>query len=129
MAILGFIGFVQSGALNLWLVLGIAVAAFSWFTNAKQYLVYQNALVVMYGRPRVKVIPYPDISHLEMLVMPTGNRLRVRLVSGKRLVVTVSDIDEFRARLDDALEKFNGSYGEQKIIEPVEQEPQDPRPY
>ena len=80
----------------------------------------------MYGRPRVKVIPYPEISHLEMLVMPMGNRLRVRMVSGKRLLVTVSDVDEFRARLDDALEKFNGTYGERSI---VEQDPQDPTPY
>ena len=111
------------------LILGLIGAGMNWFTTAKQYMIYKNALVVMYGRPRVKVIPYPDISHLEMLVMPTGNRLRVRLVSGKRLVVTVSDIDEFRARLDDALEKFNGTYGEQKMIDQVEQEPQDPTPY
>ena len=108
------------------LILGIIGAAFNWFTSAKQYQIFENALVVVYGRPRVKVIPYPEISHLEMLVMPMGNRLRVRMVSGKRLLVTVSDVDEFRARLDDALEKFNGTYGERSI---VEQEPQDPKPY
>ena len=108
------------------LILGLIGAGFNWFTSAKQYLIYQNALVVVYGRPRVKVIPYPDISHLEMLVMPMGNRLRVRMVSGKRLLVTVKDIDEFRARLDDALEKFNGTYGESNI---VEQEPDNPTPY
>ena len=111
------------------LILGLIGAGMNWLTNAKQYLIYKNALVVVYGRPRVKVIPYPDISHLEMLVMPMGNRLRVRMVSGKRLVVTVKDIDEFRTRLDDALEKFNGTYGENKIIEQIDQEPQDQTPY
>ncbi len=48
------------------------------------------------------------------------------------MVVTVSDIDEFRTRLDDALEKFNATYGERKIIDQADQtdqEPQDPTPY
>ena len=124
--IVGLIGLVQSGALNLWLILGVAATAYSWFTQAKQYLIYQNALVVVYGRPRLKVIPFPEISHVEILVIPMGNRLRVRMVSGKRLVVSVRDVDEFRVRLDDALEKFNGTYGENKLID---QEPQNPTPY
>ena len=117
------------------LLLGLVGAAMNWFTTAKEYLIYENALVVMYGRPRVKVIPYPEISHLELLVMPMGNRLRVRLVSGKRLVVTVSDVEEFQVRLDEALEKFNGTYGQSQsqsqgqIIDQVDQEPQDQTPY
>ena len=123
------------------LLLGLLGAGMNWFTNAKRFLIYQNALVVVYGRPRVKVIPYSDISHLEMLAMPMGNRLRVRLVNSKRLVVSVSDVDEFRARLDDALEKYNGTYGQSQIVdqgadrgpvvdqEPVDQDSQDQTPY
>lgn len=111
------------------LILGLIGAAMNWFTNAKQYLIYQNALVVVYGRPRVKVIPFSDISHLEMLAMPMGNRLRVRLVSSKRLVVTVKDVDEFRTRLDDALEKYNDAYGGGKVIDQIDQGPQDRTPY
>ena len=108
------------------LLLGLLGAAMNWFTNAKQYLIYQNALVVVYGRPRVKVIPYSDISHLEMLVMPMGNRLRVRMVSGKRMIVTVQDIDEFRDRLDDAMEKFNETYGQSNMID---QDTENSTPY
>ena len=52
------------------LLLGLLGAAMNWFTNAKRYLIYTNSLVVVYGRPRVKVIPYTDISHLEMLSCP-----------------------------------------------------------
>ena len=117
------------------LLLGLVGAGMNWLTNAKQFLIYQNALVVVYGRPRVKVIPYSDISHLEMLAMPMGNRLRVRMVNSKRLVVSVKDVDEFRTRLDDALEKYNGTYGQNKIIDQAHQanqldpEPEDPTPY
>ncbi len=108
------------------LILGLLGAGMNYFTTAKRYLIYKKALVVVYGRPRVKEIPFSEISHLEMLVMPGGNRLRVRMVSGKRLVVSVSDIDQFRTRLDDALEKFNGTYGEPNIID---QEPHNRTPY
>ena len=98
-------------------LLGIIGAGFSWFTNAKQYLIYTNSLVIVYGRPRVKVISFPEISHLEMLVIPMGNRLRVRLVNGKRIMIAVQNMEEFQARLDDAMEKFNGSYNERNIID------------
>ena len=96
-------------------ILGVAGAAFTWFTNPKHYLIYENALVITYGRPRVKAFPFAEISHLEMLVLPMGNRLRVRMVSGRRVMVAAKNIDEFRDRLDEALEKFNGSYQRQQL--------------
>ena len=107
-------------------LLGILGAGYSWFNNAKQYLIYTDSLVIVYGRPRVKVIRFPEISHLEMLVIPIGNRLRVRLVNGKRIMVMVQDLEEFQARLGEALEKFNSTYSGQNI---VDQESDSPTPY
>lgn len=97
------------------IVLGLLGAAFSWFTNARQYYIYSDALVIAYGRPRVKAFPFSEISHLEMLVLPMGNRLRVRLVNGRRVMVAAKNIEEFRDRLDEALESFNGSYQRQQL--------------
>ena len=107
-------------------VLGVVAAGFSWFTNAKRYLIYDNALVIAYGRPRVKVFPFPEISHLEMLVLPMGNRLRVRMVNGRRIMVAAKNIDEFRDRLDEALEKFNGTYERQQLQQDESQENSTP---
>ena len=115
-----------SGINIILMILGLAGAAFSWFTNAKQYLIYENALVVAYGRPRLKVFPFPEISHLEMLVLPMGNRLRVRMVNGQRIMVAAKNIDEFRDRLDEALEKFNGTYQRQQL---QEEGPENQTPY
>ena len=125
-AFLGFFNLVQGDGINLWLVLGVVGFGFSWLTNPKQYLIYTNSLVIVYGRPRVKVIRFPEISHLEMLVIPIGNRLRVRLVNGKRIMVMVQDLEEFQARLDEALEKFNSTYSGQNI---VDQESDSPTPF
>ena len=98
-------------------LLGLVGAGFNWFTNPKQFLIYENVLVVVYGKPRTKVVSYQDISHLELLVTPIGNRLRVRLINGKRMMVPVQDIDTFQAKLEEAMEKFQGTYDERKTID------------
>ena len=89
-------------------VLGIGVAIYSWLTNPKQYLIYRDALVIIYGRPRIKSYPFQEISHLETLSLPIGERLRVRMVNGRRIMVLTKDPDTFRAKLDEALDAFHG---------------------
>ena len=126
MSVIVFIVGLISGFNPVLMVLGLAGAAFSWFTNAKQYLIYENALVIAYGRPRMKVFPFPEISQLEMLVLPMGNRLRVRMVNGQRIMVASKNIDEFRDRLDEALEKFKGTYQRPEL---QEDNPENRTPY
>ena len=77
-------------------VLGIGVAIYSWLTNPKQYLIYRDALVIVYGRPRIKSYPFQEISHLETLSLPIGERLRVRMVNGRRIMLLTKDSDTFR---------------------------------
>lgn len=89
-------------------IMGIGVAIYSWLTNAKQYLIYRDALVIVYGRPRVKAFPFQEIANLETLSLPMGERLRVRLVNGRRIMLMTKDSDTFRAKLDEALEAFHG---------------------
>ena len=89
-------------------VLGIGVAIYSWLTNPKQYLIYRDALVIIYGRPRIKSYPFQEISHLETLSLPIGERLRVRMVNGRRIMLLTKDSDTFRAKLDEALDAFHG---------------------
>jgi hypothetical protein len=88
-------------------VIGIGVAIYSWLTNPKQYLIYPDSLVIIYGRPRVKSYPFQDIANLELLTLPMGDRLRVRMVNGSRFMLMTKDSDTFRAKLDEALEAFH----------------------
>ena len=93
----------------LLIIVGLAVGAYSWLTTPKQYLIYTNALVIAYGRPRTRVFPFEHISHVETLSLPVGTRLRVRLVSGGRVMITSVNPEEFRDHLDDAMDKYQGS--------------------
>ena len=123
--LIGFIIMVTGGGPLLFFV-GLLILGFSWFTDAKQYLIYTNALVIVYGRPRVKAYPFSDISHLEMLDLPMGQRLRVRLNSGGRFLISTQNIEEFRDRLDEALAKFNDTFQGQNLLS---EEPDNSTPY
>ena len=89
-------------------VIGTGVAIYSWLTSPKQYLIYRDSLVIIYGRPRIKSYPFQDMAHLELLTLPIGDRLRVRMVNGSRIMLLTKDSDTFRAKLDEALEAFHG---------------------
>ena len=123
-ALLGVLTVVQGNASGLlWLILGFAGVAYAWLTTPKQFQIYVNALVIVYGAPRIKVIPYPEISHLDLLAVPMGNRLRVRMENNSRLMISVQNLEEFQARLEEAMEKFRGSSDGGQIVD------QGPTPY
>ena len=88
-------------------VLGLGVVIYSWLTNAKQYQIFQDRLVIIYGLPRVKAYPFQEIAHSELLSLPIGDRLRIRMVNGRRMMLLTKDTETFRAKLDEALEAFH----------------------
>ena len=106
-AFLGLMNLFKTGD-SLLLLVGLAVGAWTWFTTPKQYWIYPDALLIVYGRPRVKMIPFSQLSHVERLSLPIGDRLRIRLVSGRRIMLSMRDTDTFHDRLDEALDKFHG---------------------
>jgi hypothetical protein len=85
---------------------GLGVAAYTWFTNPRQYLIYPDALYVMYGKPRVKMIHFSDVSRLEMRVLATPDRLRVHPKSGRRVVLMARDPEAFHEQLEKALNAY-----------------------
>ena len=88
---------------------GLAIAAYTWLTRPRRYLIYPTYLVIQYGVPRVKVIPFGEISHLETLTLAIGDRLRVVMLNGRRMMIMARDLDTFREKLDTALEAFQGT--------------------
>ena len=98
------------------IVLGLGMAVYSWLTTPRRFLIYLNALVIAFGWPRVRVIPFTQISHPETLTTPIGERLQVRLENGRRVMLPTKNPSEFRDRLDEALDNFHGSQPKQEIL-------------
>ena len=101
------LGFIMSGGLLL-VVLGVVMGAYSWLTTPRQFLLYRDSLVVVYGMPRTRLISFAEISHVELLALPFGERLRIRMMSGSRMMLMMRDPGAFRAHLEDALAQYHG---------------------
>ncbi len=108
--VVGFYGLVawRMGRDNgVLIVVGLGVAVFNWLTTPRRYSIYQDALVIAYGQPRVRVIPFERISGTpEVLRLVVGDRLRVQLVNGKRVIFQPRDVPTFHDRLSEALSGF-----------------------
>ena len=87
-------------------VVGMALAAYTWLTRPRRYVIYVDALVVQFGPPRVKILSFSQISHVELLSLPIGDRLRVVTLNGRRTMIMARDLDTFREKLDTALESY-----------------------
>ena len=90
------------------LVVGLAVGAYSWLTSPRQYWIYPDALVVVYGKPRTRIIYFTNLSHLEMGGQSSPDRLRASLHRGRNVVLLVRDPDAFNEQLQKALDDYRG---------------------
>ncbi len=95
--------------------LGVVVAIYTWVSTPRQYLIYANALCVVYGKPRVKVIHFKDIDVVEMGSLATVDQLRVRPIKGRRQPIRVRDVEAFYQQLETALNAFRAAYPEYGI--------------
>ena len=99
-------------------IAGIAVGLYSWFSNPRQYRIYQDALVIIYGTPRTRTIHFSNISHLEMRQLATPDRLRAWLVRGRRVVLMARDPEAFHDHLQKALDDFRRVHPELALSGP-----------
>ena len=88
--------------------LGLAMAAYSWLTTPRQFLIYRDRVTIVYGIPRTRVVAFAEISHAEVLAMPLGQRLRLVMVAGNRIMLSMREPMEFRNQLEDALGHYRG---------------------
>ena len=88
-------------------MLGVALAVYAWFTTPTRYLLFNDRLVIVYGRPRVRTVMYSQIEGVETLAAPvSGRRLRVLRRAGRSAWLTPRDPFKFLDHFREALEQF-----------------------
>jgi len=92
----------------LLVALGAVMGGYSWLTTPRQFLLYRDSMVIVYGMPRTRVVSFAEISHVELLALPFGERLRIRMISGSRMMLMMRDPGAFRVHLEDALARYHG---------------------
>ena len=108
---------IAQGGFPFLVILGLGMAAYSWLTTPRQYLLYRDSMVIVYGMPRTRVISFAEISHVELLALPLGERLRIRMISGRRLMLMMRDPGAFRGHLEDALARYHGEQSGAAYVE------------
>ena len=114
-AVLGL--FTAGSGFPFLIILGLGMAAYSWLTTPRQYLLYRDSMVIIYGIPRTRHISFAEISHVELLALPLGERLRIRMISGSRLMLMMRDPGAFRGHLEDALARYHGEQSGAAYVE------------
>ena len=115
-ALWGLVGIVNpslgGGSPELILILGVGVAVYTWLMTPRQYLVYADALCIVYGRPRVKALHFRDIAEVELGSVSALDRLRVRPHRGRRQSIRVREVEDFYEQLNGALNAFRAAHPE-----------------
>ena len=129
----GLVTLLMGAPNQMLLMVGMGVGAYSWLTNPRQFWIYPDALVIVYGKPRTRVISFTNLSHLEMRGQTAPDRLRASLHRGRKLVLMVRDPEAFNQQLQKALDDYRGlhpelSAGDTGQVEtpPVQDPPEEP---
>ncbi len=117
-----FIGLVTGEPLVF--VIGLAFAAFAWFTTPSQYMIFNDRLVIAYGKPRIRQILFQQVDLVEVLKLPIGHRLLVRLTNGRRMIIQPRDAEQFQTMFQGALETYQQDHVSERPQE--SQQPPDP---
>lgn len=102
----------RSGGSGAWLliVVGLGVGGYSWLTSPRQYRVYSDALIIMYGMPRRRTIHFSDIREVVSDRGFMGDPLRVYTMNRRRVPLQVREPEEMHRYLDGALAEFRRAY-------------------
>ena len=102
----------RSGGSGAWLliVVGLGVGAYSWLTSPRQYRVYSDALIIMFGTPRRRTIHFSDVREVVSDRGFMGDPLRVYTMNRRRIPLQVREPEEMHRYLDGALADFRRAY-------------------
>ena len=100
----------SGGGSWLLIVVGIGVGAYSWLTSPRQYRIYSDALVIMFGTPRNRSVHFSQIQEAVNDRGFMGDPLRVYTINRRRIAIQVRDPEEFHAHLESAMAEFRRAY-------------------
>ncbi len=92
------------------LALGLLLAGGHWLMAPRRYEVYEGGLAVVYGRPRVRLVRYPEISNIEVISHPLGTEIRIHLTQGGVLGLHPLHPRQFHENLESAWQRNRGSW-------------------
>ena len=97
------------------MLIGLGFAIYAWFTTPTYYSIYDDRLIIFYGRPRARHVLFSEVEWVDALPIAFGNRLRIRLRSPSRLIIQPKNLEDFKNKLQAAVERYQTNHGEQQV--------------
>ena len=121
---------VLSGFEPILIIMGIAFGGFAWLTTPTQYVIFEDRLQIIYGRPRTRDLGFHEVAGFEAINLPFGMRLMIVTDRGRRHFIQPRDPEQFGGLLQDALSRFRARYGYPSEPQPPPESPPpvDPEP-
>ena len=100
------------------LALGAVLVASHWFLAPRHYDIYDERLVITYGRPRKRTIPFDEISELQVVSHPLGTEIRIKRTRRWSLTIQPWQPKQYHARLEAAFNRFQAVKWRDQPTEP-----------
>ena len=92
------------------LSLGTLLAGGHWLLAPRRYEVYEAGFAVVFGRPRVRMVRYPEISDIEVRKHALGTELRIHLAQGGVIRIYPLRPREFHENLESTWRRNRGAW-------------------
>ena len=102
----------SGGGSYLLIIVGLGVGGYSWLTGPRQYRIYSDALVIMFGTPRSRQLHFSQIRDVVNDRGFMGDPLRVYTINRRRIAIQVRDPETFQQYLQSALDEFRRAHPE-----------------
>ena len=90
--------------------LGAGLAGGHWLLAPRRYEVHEEGLAVVFGRPRVRMVRYPEVSDIEVRSHALGTEIRVILSQGGVVRIYPLHPREFHENLERAWRRNRGGW-------------------
>ena len=87
---------------------GILLAGAQWFLTPRWYEIYNDRLMITYGKPRERTVFFYEISDVQTHSSPVSFEIRIKITNGRMVSLTPLNASEFEQKIMQAVSHFAG---------------------
>jgi hypothetical protein len=87
---------------------GTLLAGGQWFLAPRWYELYNDRIIVTYGRPRERIVFFHEISTVQIHRSPVSLEIRIQLANNRMVSLTPLNPAEFEQKIMQAVTQYTG---------------------
>ncbi|MQF64558.1 hypothetical protein FIM04_00325 [SAR202 cluster bacterium AC-409-J13_OGT_754m] len=87
---------------------GILLAASQWFLAPRWYELYNDRIIVTYGKPRERIVLFDEISAVQIHRSPVSLEIKIKIANNRIVSLTPLNPAEFEQKIMQAVTQYTG---------------------